>query len=162
MHEVRFTGIGVAPPVAQPQPLTLTPPPPGGGALSFTSSAAPGTELARRTLHASHSGSFSLQLRCPATAPACRGSVAVRTARPVRLSRHRRRAAIATLASAGFQLQAGQTGTVVLHLSAAALALLERAGTLPLSVATTTLPAAGTPVVVRVAATLHAPPRRHR
>jgi hypothetical protein len=118
-----------------------------------------GLVLATTKLSALRSGIVLARVFCPRRSGGCRGTIVLRTARAVRLTPRSRRPVVLTLASASFEVPAGHSRTVVLHLLRSVLSVLARARTMPLQVAIATRDATGARLVGHTRATLRSPGR---
>lgn len=122
---------------------------PSGGVESFHSTVnppKPDARIATTSFTVGANGLVRLRVSCPAGVGNCRGSVTLRTLHAVLASAgaHRGKAAILTLASGGFTIDAGTSATVVLHLSHTATALLARSRRLQARASTADRDPAGT------------------
>jgi Abnormal spindle-like microcephaly-assoc'd, ASPM-SPD-2-Hydin/PQQ-like domain len=146
LHQVGFSGVGVLPgappgdtggggaePSSAPVLAALTAIPGGLGQsaphASESGARSPDVSLGSTNLTASHLGTVSVKVRCPARESRCFGRIALRRITVVRVvAGHLRtsRVAITTLAAGSFALAGGRVRTVRLHLSAKARALLLR------------------------------------
>ena len=113
--------------IAAPAPSPAPQQPASPGSTGTT--AVPAAELAASTLVASPSGLLAAKITCPAAASGgCAGTITLRTAGAVATGRGK--ATVLTLTSGAFDLKAGQTATIDLHLTATARKLLARLHTL--------------------------------
>jgi PKD repeat protein len=146
---------GVVPPPSGKQPENKPPPPPPP---------VPDAELAGTALAVSSSGAVGVKVSCP-VGETCAGTVTLRTLSAVsaRSARHKKtKAAIMTLATGSFTVSGGQVGTVTLHLSAKARALLARAHVLRVRATITAHDPAGATHSTQTIVTLRAPKKaRH-
>ena len=153
LHEVRFSGTGVSPPVVD-QPLTpLTPdsstPAILGGVLAAQETRpqnGPDAVLRGSILSVGPVGRFDLAVTCVGGG-ACEGKVVLRTLEPVTLqarsSGSKPVKAILTVASGTFAVAGGRDAQVRLRVTARVLRLLKRAHTLRVSVTVLRSPGGG-------------------
>jgi hypothetical protein len=139
LHEVKLSGNGTVVP-APPSVETLVQEVPGSpgrlpgqgvSPLPQTKTPRfPGAQLASAALAASASGMISVKVSCPAGESSCAGTIILRTFTAVRAATGVRSEAskltILTLAESTFTVAGGRVGTVKLHLSTKARALLAR------------------------------------
>jgi hypothetical protein len=151
VHEVRFSGSGVAT-IPATAPSALLGPLGSSGTASFQDSGF-GAVLVSARLTAAGRRIVPVRLRCPAQPGLCQGTLTLRTLHPVRFSAGSRRS-IVTLARAAFSIAGGHSTTLRLHLSRAAIELLRRADSLPARATIVSRDAAGVRHVIHPAATL--------
>ena len=154
VHEIRFSGIGET----LSAPLT---PPLGGGVLPSKTGAL-GALLAGSSIRAARNGTLSVRVRCPAQPGSCKGTVALRTRRRVRVRPRQRTPSIVTLATAPFTVAGGHTGTIKLRLTPSGRTLLSRDRTMRIAVLVTSRDGRGLRHDVHALATLLAESAAHR
>ena len=150
LHEVRFSGEGTL----AGSPGGITPELPQGSVLSFKTPGF-GAFLTTSALLARRGGVVHVRLHCPAQQGACTGSLALRTAKPVRATPRARRPGTLTLSAGRFAIPAGRSATVTLFLSRTARRLLARHRALPVRLYSITTSPAGLSEVVRASVVLH-------
>jgi hypothetical protein len=160
VHEVLFSGSGVAPGAGGGPPGTALVAPLAGQDLLSFNGARFGALLSGTRLSATRAGTVAVRVRCPLQLGGCAGTIVLRTRGAVRTSAHQRRAAVLTLASGAFQLASGHSATVKLHLSARARALLAREGRMRIAATLVSRGIGGARVVTRSPATLQLLPSR--
>jgi Abnormal spindle-like microcephaly-assoc'd, ASPM-SPD-2-Hydin/Protein of unknown function (DUF1573)/PQQ-like domain len=134
LHEVRFSGTGVAETPASPITLTSMPVSTTVAAAlgvlpskESTEPPAPQARLASAALTANARGASSIRVHCPAGGVSCTGTVTLRTLDPVRrVGAVHAKPAILTLANGSFKVLAGHVTAVKLRLSGQGRALLAR------------------------------------
>lgn len=160
VREVSFTGTGLE--AGQVPPPALIAPLAGQGLLSFNGTRLSALVSGTRLIATPH-WRVPLPLRCPAQAGSCSGTITLRTLGAVRTRAHQRHPVVLVLTRGSFKLAAGQSTTLILHLSSAARALLTREQLLRVSAVLESGVGTGAPLVTISRATLReAAPARHR
>ncbi len=109
------------PPTTTSTSTTVTPPP-GGDGSGEVLAYGPDAKLASASATVSKSGAVSVKIVCPA-GQSCAGTVTLQSDGAVAAAAKK---SVLTLASGSFSAAAGQTKTITLHLSSAAMKLLRK------------------------------------